>query len=494
MTERLNILFVSSEVDPFAKTGGLADVAGALPKTLRDLGHDVRIVLPRYGSINERKFKLEDVPSLHNIEVLVDGKVELASVQSSLLNSSGGEVQCYLLQNKKYFDRDELYVDSRTKTDFPDNDERFIFFSRGTLKMLRRLGWRPDVIHCNDWQSGLVPTYLKTLYRDDPLLLNVKTVFTIHNVAYQGKFPKQSLEKAGLPWSLFTPDGIEFYGQVNFLKAGVVFADAVTTVSKKYAEEICSSAEFGYGMEGILNFRRNVLSGILNGIDYSVWNPEIDPLIVANYSPKNLEGKLLNKKALQEKFGLPVEERVPLLGVISRLADQKGFDLLGAIAPDLMKLDIQLVILGTGEPKYHELFERLRTQHPKKVGLFLGFSNELAHLIEAGSDMFLMPSRYEPCGLNQMYSLKYGTVPIVRATGGLDDTIEDFNPSTKKGTGFKFVSYDAKEFLNTIKRALTVYQDAKMWKTLMTNGMKKDFSWAASAKKYITLYHTLLNQ
>ncbi len=494
VSKPLNILFVSSEVDPFAKTGGLADVASALPKTLAELGHDVRVVLPRYGSIDERKFKLHNIQRLSNIQVSVGLTTELANIQNSSLNSSSPKVPAYLLQNERYFGRPELYVDSRTKTDFPDNDERFIFFSRGTLEMLRRLGWQPDIIHCNDWQSGMVVTYLKTLYKDDPLLGNVKSVFTIHNMAYQGKFPKQTFEKTGLPPSLFTPEGIEFYGEVNFLKGGLIFADVITTVSEKYAEEISSSAEFGYGMEGILRSRQADLFGILNGIDYSIWNPEIDPLIPANYSAKDLGPKLQNKKALQEKFGLRLSEDIPLLGVISRLADQKGFDLLGTITPELMKLDIQLVLLGTGEQKYHTLFEKLHSRYPQKTGVYLGFNNDLAHLIEAGSDMFLMPSRYEPCGLNQMYSLKYGTVPIVRATGGLDDTIENFDPATMKGTGFKFVPYDAEEFLSTIKRALVIYQDKKTWHALVTNGMAKDHSWTASAKKYVTLYRNLLKR
>ncbi len=492
MSRPLNILFVSSEVDPFAKTGGLADVAGALPKTLAGLGHDARVILPRYGSVDERKFKLHYIQRLNNILVPLGRSTILANVQNSSLNSSSPKVQVYLLQNEKYFGRKELYVDSRTKADFPDNDERFIFFSRGTLEMLRRLEWQPDIIHCNDWQSGMIAAYLKTLYKDDPILGKVKCVFTIHNLAYQGKFPEETFEKTGLPRSLFTPDGIEFYGQVNFLKGGLVFADVITTVSEKYAEEISSSAEFGYGMEGILQARRKALFGILNGIDYSIWNPEIDPLIPANYSAKNLEAKLKNKKALQEKYGLRLTEDVPLVGVISRLADQKGFDLLGAISLELMKLDIQLVILGTGEPKYHRLFERLHAQYPQKIGVYLGFNNELAHLIEAGSDMFLMPSRYEPCGLNQMYSLKYGTVPIVRATGGLDDTIQDFNPKTNKGTGFKFIPYDPQEFLSTIERALNAYRDKKTWHTIVTNGMTKDYSWTASANKYVSLYRNLL--
>lgn len=494
MPKPLKILFVSSEVDPFAKTGGLADVAGALPKTLAELGHDVRVTLPRYRSINGNTFNLRDTAELKNIEVPIDSRIELGSVQTLAKNSTNGSVSYYFIQNQKYFDRDGMYVDSRTKTDFADNDERFIFFSRSILEMVRRLEWKPDIIHCNDWQSGLLPVYLKILYKDDPILGDVKSIFTIHNVAYQGKFPPDTTAKAGLPSSVFTPEGIEFYGQTNFLKAGIVFTDAITTVSETYAKEICSSPEFGYGMEGILNHRRNNLYGILNGIDYSIWNPEIDPLISSKYSVKNLKGKLADKKALQEKFELTVDESIPLIGVISRLADQKGFDLLGAIAEHLMSLDLQLVILGTGEPKYHELFQRLHNEHPDKTGIYLGFHNELAHLIEAGSDMFLMPSRYEPCGLNQMYSLKYGTVPIVRATGGLDDTIDDFDPAAKKGTGFKFGPYDPQEFLKAIQRALELYPNKPLWKTLMMNGMKKDFSWTASAIKYVNLYRALVNR
>ena len=494
MPSKLKILFVASEVDPFAKTGGLADVAGALPKTLKALGHDIRVVLPHYGSIDSEKFKLKDVGSIRELRIPVDGFQEVATVQTSSLNSSQSPTVCYFLQNARYFGRNELYVDGKTKSDFADNDERFIFFSRAVIEMLKRLDWTPDIIHCNDWQTGLVPAYLKVLYNNDPFFKNTRVVFTIHNIAYQGRFPKETIVKANLPWSLFTPEGIEFYGEVNFLKAGMVYADAITTVSEKYAEEICSSPEFGYGLEGLLNHRKSALSGILNGIDYNVWSPEIDSLISARYSVKDPTGKAADKKALQEKFKLTTKPDVPLIGVISRLADQKGFDLLGAIAPELMKLDLQLVILGTGEPKYHQLFERMHQEYPKKMGLYLGFNNTLAHMIEAGSDMFLMPSRYEPCGLNQMYSLKYGTVPVVRATGGLDDTIVDFNPKTKKGTGFKFVPYNAQEFLKAINRALDIYKNKSAWKTLMMNGMKKDFSWTASSKKYVKLYQSLLKQ
>jgi starch synthase len=492
MPKDLKILFVSSEVDPFAKTGGLADVASALPKTIAELGHDVRTILPRYRTIDESRFDLREVRDVPSLEIPVNGFQETGKVFTLASPLPANATTHYFLQNQKYFGRDGLYVDPGTKTDYADNDERFIFFSRAVIEFLRKMGWRPDIIHCNDWQSGLIPAYLKTLYTDDQLLGGVKSVFTIHNVAYQGKYPPETTAKANLPWSVFTPDGLEFYGQVNFLKAGIVYADAITTVSETYAREICSSPEFGYGMEGILRHRKDHLFGILNGIDYSVWNPETDQLIPANYSIKNLKGKLTNKKVLQKRFGLSEDEAIPVLGVISRLADQKGFDLLAAIADHLMTLDLQLVILGTGEQKYHDLLQSLRDRFPTKIGIYLGFNNDLAHLIEAGSDMFLMPSRYEPCGLNQMYSLRYGTVPIVRATGGLQDTVDDFEPTTKKGTGFKFGPYDPAEFLKAIERALDVYRKKSLWKTLMMNGMKKDFSWTASAKKYVNLYRSLI--
>lgn len=493
MARSLNILFVASEVEPFAKTGGLADVAGALPKSLVALGNEVRVVLPRYGTISDKKFKLYDVQRLHNIPVPLGGNMEAASVKTSSLTTAAPKVPVYLVQNSRYFDREGLYVDSSTKSDYGDNDERFLFFSRAVFELTRTLEWKPDIIHCNDWQTGMLAAYAKTLYANDPFFKGTKIVFTIHNLAYQGRFPKSTFEKSGLPWSLFTLDGLEFFGDVNFLKAGIVYADAITTVSKKYAEEIASDPEFGYGLEGILRARSKSLFGILNGIDYSVWNPEIDSLIPHTFTVKDLEGKKANKKALQEKFGLEVADRTPLLGIISRLADQKGFDLLETLAPRLMEENIQLVVLGTGEPKYHTMLETLRAKFPNKVGVFLGFNNELAHLIEAGSDMFLMPSRYEPCGLNQMYSLKYGTVPIVRATGGLDDTIEDFDTATKKGTGFKFHRYSAEDFFVAISRAISTYHNPQLWKALMTNGMKKDFSWDASAKKYVDLYRDLLD-
>jgi starch synthase len=492
MSRPLNILFVSSEVEPFAKTGGLADVSGALPRAIRDLGHEVRIAMPKYKSVEERKFHLHEVLRLKQIDIPVGQEVEKASVKSSILTNTKAKIQVYFLANESLFNRAGLYGSPETHKDYPDNDKRFIFFCRGVLETLKLLRWQPDIIHCNDWQTGLIPAYLKTLYKNDPFFSSVKTIFTIHNMAYQGLFPESSFAKTHLPQELFVPDGVEFYGKLNFMKAGLVYSDVVTTVSERYALEIQSSDEYGCGLSGILQKRRSDLFGILNGIDYSIWNPEVDALIPQKYDAKNLEGKQVDRVELLRKFKLEGKEGIPVIGCISRLAEQKGFDLIGDAVEDFLKLDVQFILLGTGDKKYEDLFQAIQKRHPQKVGVYIGFSNELAHLIEAGSDMFLMPSRYEPCGLNQMYSLRYGTIPIVRATGGLEDTIEDYDPATGNGTGFKFSPYDAMELVNTVQRALAAYADQHAWRKLMKQGMQKDFSWEASAKKYVALYKNVL--
>jgi starch synthase len=491
MAKPLNVLFLSSEVEPFAKTGGLADVSGALPKTIKTLDHEIRIMMPRYGSINERKAKLHDMIRLKDIPVSLGPKNVLASVKSSFLGSNGTKVQVYFLDNHALFSRPGLYVHPDTRKDYPDNDERFTFFARGALEALKRMGWQPDIIHCNDWQTGLVPAYLKTLYKGDPFYKDTRTIFTIHNMAYQGVFPKSSFPKTGLPDVLFSEKGVEAWGNLNMLKSGLVFADAITTVSEKYAEEIRSSDEYGCGLQDILARRKGDLCGIINGIDYTVWNPAVDELIPHRFDFKTIDLKLENKRALLARMGLPPLSGAPLIGIISRLADQKGFDLIGEILDDMMRLNLQLVVLGTGEKRYHDLFERAASRFPDRVGIQLSFNNDLAHLIEAGSDMFLMPSRYEPCGLNQLYSLKYGTVPLVRATGGLDDSIEDFSSASGSGTGFKFTTYKGSELLKTIQRAVHGYADQPTWKKIMKNGMSKDFSWEASAKKYLHLYRSV---
>jgi starch synthase len=491
MAKPLNVLFLSSEVEPFAKTGGLADVSGALPQTIKHFDHEIRIMMPRYGGMDERRAKLHDMIRLKEIAVPIGSKPYYASVKSSFIMNNHAKIQIYFLDNPALFGRTGLYVHPETKKDYPDNDERFIFFSRGVLEVLKRMGWQPDIIHCNDWQTGLVPAYLKTIYQDDPFYKDTKTVFTIHNMAYQGVFPKSTFSKTSLPREMFSENGIAAYGNVNMLKSGLVFADAITTVSEKYAEEIRTSDEFGCGLRKVVEKRKNDLFGILNGIDYSAWNPAVDEHIPHRYDHKSLDLKLENKKVLLARVGLPFHESTPLIGMISRLADQKGFDLIGEIMDELMKLELQLVVLGTGEKRYHDMMEKARKKYPEKIAVRLSFDNELAHLIEAGSDMFLMPSRYEPCGLNQLYSLKYGTVPIVRATGGLDDTIDRVDPATGAGTGFKFTTYNSGELMRTIQCALQTFKDRALWKKIIKNGMSKDFSWESSAKKYIHLYRSL---
>ena len=488
----LNILFVSSEVEPFAKTGGLADVSGALPQSIKETEHEIRVMMPKYGSINERKSKLHEMIRLKDIEIPMGPKPRTASVKSSFIVNNQVKVQVYFLDNPHLFGRSGLYVHPDTKKDYADNDERFIFFGRGVLEILKKLGWQPDIIHCNDWPTALIPAYLKTLYKDDPFYRDTRTVFTIHNMAYQGIFPKASFAKTLLPPELMSIEGVEAYGHLNFLKAGLVFADAITTVSERYAYEIQSSTEYGSGLEGVAKKRKADLTGILNGADYSVWDPAVDEHIAVRYDIRAIDLKAENKKALLAKMGLPFDEKIPVIGIISRLADQKGFDLIGEALDQLMKLDLQLVVLGTGEKKYHDMFERAQKKYPTRVAAALTFNNELAHLIEAGSDMFLMPSRYEPCGLNQIYSLRYGTVPVVRATGGLDDTIDDVQGGN--GTGFKFRLYSAADMMKAIHRAVAAFKDQPTWRKLMKNGMTKDFSWQSSAKKYLQLYRSLAHK
>ncbi len=490
MSKPLNILFVTSEAEPFAKTGGLADVSSALPQMIKELGHEIRIMMPRYGTISERKFKLHDVIRLREIPITIGAETRVAHVNSSFISNLKAKVQVYFLANKDMFDRPGMYVHPTTKKDYEDNDTRFIFFCRGVLDTLKLLGWKPDIIHCNDWQTGLIPAYLKTTYKNDPFFKNIKTAFTIHNLAFQGVFPAASFDKTGLPGSEFTMEGVEFYDKLNFMKAGLMYSDVITTVSEKYAQEISTTVEFGCGLEGVLQQRKSALHGIINGVDYSIWNPETDEHLENRYDIKSLEGKAANKRELLDKFKLEYNEHVPVIGMISRLADQKGFDLIKEIADDALKMDIQMIFLGSGEKKYHEFLESLRKKYPNKVGIEFGFHDELAHLIEAGTDMFLMPSQYEPCGLNQIYSLKYGTVPIVRATGGLDDTIQDVEGAN--GTGFKFKKYESKELLKAIQRAVKAFGDQKAWLKIMKTGMSKDFSWESSAKKYISLYRNLL--
>jgi len=480
MARKLKILIASPEVAPFAKTGGLADVTGSLPKALERLGHEVRVILPKYAMVDQGGFPQRKV--LERVSLLISDRW----VDSAVFETKLGEaIPVYLLANEAYYDRPELY---RTpQGDYPDNAERFIYFSKAVPEVAKRLDFRPDCIHCNDWQTGLVPLFLHAFYREDPFFAQTATLFTIHNLAYQGIFWHYDWHLLGIGWEYFTPGGIEFYNHINLLKAGVVFAQVINTVSKTYSQEI-QTPEFGYGLEGILKARAKDLFGIVNGVDYEEWSPSKDQWIAASYDDRNLAGKLTCKLDLLKELGLPPQPRTPVLGVISRLASQKGFDLLAEIMEELMERDLFFVLLGTGDQVYLDLFSDIAKRFPKRAGIRLGFDNALAHKIEAGSDMFLMPSRYEPCGLNQLYSLKYGTIPIVRSTGGLADTIRNYSPRTKKGNGFAFKEYSSAKLLDAIDRALALYHDRRQWKQVMREAMREDYSWEVSAEQYLKLY------
>ncbi|HEY9164842.1 MAG TPA: glycogen synthase GlgA [Candidatus Kryptonia bacterium] len=494
MTQPFNVLFLSSEVFPFAKTGGLADVASALPQALKEIGNDVRLAIPRYGFVSERKFRIHEIIRLKDIDIPIGKKTAKLNVKSSFLVGDRTKVQIYFIDSADYFGRQGIYQDPRSKKDYPDNDERFIFYSRGIFEILKRLGWAPHVIHCNDWQTGLVPVYLKKIYSRDPFFKKIKTVYTIHNISYQGNFPKETFQKTGLPADVFTPDGAEFFDKLSFMKAGIVYSDYVTTVSSTYAKEISESEEFGCGMDGILRKRKKNFTGIVNGIDYSIWNPDIDPFIPFKYSLKTVDAKVENKKYLLKRFDIKYDPHVPLIGMVTRLVEQKGLDLLIDSFAELMKLNVQLIVLGTGEKKYHAQLESLSKKFAGKFALELAYDDELAHLIEGAADMFLMPSKYEPCGLNQLYSLKYGTVPIVRRTGGLADTVKEVNAQKGTGTGFFFDAYTSGEMLKAISRAVSLFGDEKNWQKIMKNGMMEDFSWTNSARQYSELYTKILEK
>jgi starch synthase len=474
----VHIAFVASECVPYSKTGGLADVVGALPRALAAAGHEVKVYLPRY-----RQTKLTDAKTLiPSLTIPFDDHYRFCSI------SDGGThngVRFYFVEYPYYFDRDGLYGTSAG--DFPDNAERFALLSRAALEASKILGV-PQVFHCHDWQTALIPVLLRTQYAEDPLFREVATVFTIHNMGYQGVFSPDTLPLLTLPWDLFTILKMEFFGNVNFLKGALVYADFVTTVSRRYSQEI-QTTEFGFGLDGVLRDRSSTVMGIVNGVDYEEWNPKTDRFIAAQYSSEDLSGKMKCKQDLLTAFGVTgANLRLPLIGIVSRFAAQKGFDLIAQGIDRLVREDMILVILGTGDRQYENMFARIAKQFPEKVSVKIAYDNVLAHKVEAGSDMFLMPSRYEPSGLNQMYSLKYGTVPIVRATGGLDDTIEQWDLRTGKGTGFKFLEYSGEQLLSTVRQALQVFQDQSSWQILMRNGMSKDFSWNTSAREYARVY------
>src|SRR5579863_7514655 len=476
----LRILMLAAEIVPFAKVGGLADVVGALPKALQKLGHDVRLVMPRYGQVSPERFQLTTV--LASMTVNMGQYQEQVRV---LQGNIGDGIPVYMIDAPRYFDRENIYG-------YIDDGERFILFYRAALEVARLLGWSPDIIHCNDWQTGIVPNWMHTVYHDDPLFADSATVYTIHNLAYQGIFGYRILEVAGVATGGFLyPQIVELANVVDIMGRGILFADAITTVSERYAQEILTPT-FGEKLDPLLRSRRERLFGILNGIDYQEMNPATDHFIRMPFDRSSLEKRAENKQALQERAHLPARPDVPLLAMISRLADQKGFDLIGQISQPLLAQGIQLVVLGIGDQHYHEMFQNMAARYPEQVAIFLTFNTELAQNIYAGSDMFLMPSRFEPCGLGQLIAMRYGSVPIVRNVGGLADTVQQYDPRTGQGNGFTFANYDPWELFAAIVRALELFRFKDIWHTLQQRGMEADHSWHASAVRYVDVYRNAI--
>lgn len=477
----MKILCAASEAAPFAHTGGLGDVAGALPKALSRFGHDVRLIMPLYRAVDARRYHLRTVIDGLRIPA-ASGPLTVDVLEGRL----AGEGPVYFIRHDPSFHRAGLYQDSSAQ-DYPDNAERFALFCRSVLEACRRIDFQPEVLHAHDWQTALLPVYLKTALSDDHSFQRTSTVFTIHNLGYQGLFPPEVFPSLMLSRELFTPAGLEFYGKGNLLKGGLIFADLLTTVSPRYSREI-QTAEHGFGLDGVLRERQRDLFGVLNGIDPEEWNPAHDPHIATHYTVDDLSGKAQCKADLQRRLKLPVKATVPLLGVISRLAGQKGLDLLSGTLETLMALNVQLVLLGSGEKGLEAAFRDAAAKYPSKLAVRIGFDTPLSHQIEAGADLFLMPSRYEPCGLNQMYSLAYGTIPVVRATGGLDDTVVQFDPVTGQGNGVKFQEATTTAFLQAIWQALELYREKALWLQIITNAMTADFTWNRSAGEYEQLY------
>ena len=485
----MHIVFAASECVPFAKTGGLADVVGALPPELVKLGHQVTVYVPLYKTVRpflpeELTFAVRSItipfPYYNRFAGIVDGGIR-------------DGVQYYFVDCPELFDRDGIYGPKTGAGDFGDNAERFGLFCRAVLEASKQLGV-PEIFHVHDWQTALLAVMLRSVYYFDPALRTAALVLTIHNAGYQGWFPPKTIEQLLLPWDLFTMEKVEQYDTFNFLKGGVYFSDYLTTVSPTYAKEI-QTTEFGAGLEPLLSRRHWDLRGILNGVDYSKWDPAHDPKLAAHYSLEKLDGKVECRKDLLHAFGLEdVPDATPVIGIISRFATQKGFDFVAQIADRMMERDLAMVVLGTGEPYYEGFFRNFAARWPKKVSVQIKYDDALAHKVEAGSDMFLMPSRYEPSGLNQMYSLKYGTVPVVRATGGLEDSVQEWNAAAGTGTGFKFYGYNPWDLLAAIDRALAAFQEKDGWRTLMRNGMVKDYSWEHPAREYVEVYEEVLRR
>jgi starch synthase len=481
---RFRILMVASEAQPFSKTGGLADVVAALPKALGRLGHDVTVITPRYRGA-------PDGPVAGTVSLEVAGHWFHARL---LEQTIGPGARVLLLDCPELYDRAGIYYEAGV--DYPDNPIRYAFLSAAAIEFAAQQTEPFEILHTHDWQGGLVPLYARALAAPHPsprALQHPSTVLTIHNLAYQGIFDKSWVPRLGLSWSDFTIGGFEFFDRLAFLKAGINFADAITTVSPTYADEI-QRPEYGHGLDGVIRSRGDRLTGILNGIDHDEWNPAADPHLPAPFDAEHLEGKAASKRALLERFGIPVTDETiarPVVGMVSRMVDQKGLDLIAAVAGQLASLDATYTIVGTGDAQYQDMWRRLSQWRPDRISAFIGFDEPRAHLVEAGADMFLMPSRFEPCGLNQMYSLRYGTVPIVRAVGGLVDTVRPYNPKNGQGTGFLFSEYEPGVMLRTLETALAAFPNKKIWTRLQKNGMRADYSWNRSAAEYVKIYTRL---
>lgn len=482
----MKILIASPEAVPYVKTGGLADVAGALCKEYRKMKQEACIILPLYKMIKDKQLTLKNTGMKIKVPV-GDRSIEGRIFSDQSLN--------YFIEWDEFFDRQELY--GTPEGDYGDNASRFVFFSKGILETCKALNFKPDVIHCNDWQTGLVPLYLKTIYKADKFFKKTATILTIHNIGYQGLFPASEMPKTNLSWKIFNPEGIEFYGKVNFLKAGIISANVLNTVSNTYAKEILLK-EYSFGLDGVLRTREKDLYGVINGIDYEEWDPSKDEFLPAHYNHKDLSGKAICKRELiRSLFKLSDNldaERKPLIGMVGRLSEQKGLDLVIQAIPELLPFGVKLAILGKGDEAFHRMFSEVAGKYKDKVSVTIGFDDALAHMIYAGSDFFLMPSKYEPCGLGQLISQRYGSIPIARKTGGLLDTIQDYEPLTLKGTGFLFSDYTPSAMIDTIKRAFCVYTDRDKMNKMIVEGMKMDFSWKRSAQRYIELYNAALKK
>ncbi len=482
--QKLTLATAVSEMVPYVKTGGLADVAGSLPVVLSEMGHDCHTFLPAYRAVKQKWFG--KAKKISEVLVPVGGRNEKGTIWQYRDHPCHA---VYFVEHDGFFDRSELYGTS--DGDFPDNAKRFIFFSRAVLEALRSAAVpKPDIIHAHDWQTALIPVYLKKKYANESTFSGTRSVLTVHNLAYQGVFEKETLPELDLPWELFQIDKMEFWGKINFLKGGLVFADWLTTVSPTYAREI-QTPDYGAGLDGLLRNRAASITGILNGLDIKEWGPEADAFLWKKYSSVDLEGKIYNKRELQKDRGLENSEEMLLLGLVGRLADQKGLDIILQAIPEILERPLQLIILGTGSREYHEKLIQLAKQFPKKISVEIGFNNQLAHRIYAGADAFLMPSRFEPCGLGQLISFRYGTIPIVRKTGGLADTVKDISEFPAEGSGFVFSNYSGRDLANAMGRAISIFQDKSKWAALVRRVMNLDFSWKRSAEAYVNLYHEI---